>query len=165
MRKAIKIICIALCAAVLMGLGLYFIPWSNPINLKMQAVVVRDGEVYPGNEIKVTGSIKEYLFKSTQMNVDISLGDIEIENNNKIEVEHSWRKGKTSPRPYYMTSYHCSSEELNRFAFGHFGLSHDLDWLVLRDPRDKDRYIVASTDPDFDPQKILEAFHEVYYTD
>ena len=166
MRKYVKIICIALCAAVLLGMGLYYIPLKTPINFKMHAVIVQEGEIYPGSEIKVTGSIKQYLFQSSQMDVDISLGDIKIENNEEISVSLHWSKGKTSaPHPYYMDSYTCYSKAVNRIVAGLFGMSHDLDWVVLRYPQEKNRYIVASADPDFDPQDVLEAFHEVLCID
>ena len=164
MRKPIKIICIALIAALLIAAGLYFIPLKTNLNLKMYAVEVDNGEIYSGSEIKVTGSIKEYLFQSSQMNVNISLGDIRLEYQEKIEVKLHWPKGKTSsPHPYYMASYTCFSGAKNHFVHGNFGMSHDLDWLVLMYPDENDKYLVASTDPDFDPNVVLEAFHQVIY--
>lgn len=166
MRKPIKIICLVLVIILLIAAGLYYIPLKTTINTKMYAVVVDDGEISPGSEIKVTGSIKQYLFQSSQMDVDISLGDIKIENNEEISVSLHWSKGKTSsPHPYYMDSYTCYSKTVNHFVGGQFGMSHDLDWVVLRYPQEKNRYIVASTDPDFDPHEVMAAYHQVLYID
>lgn len=169
MRKPIKIICLVLVIILLIAAGLYYIPLKTSINVKMYAVVLNDGEFYPGSEIseiKVTGSIKQYLFRSSQMNVNILLGDIRLEYQEKIEVKLHWSEGRTSsPHPYYMSSYTYFSSAVNGYVAGRFGMSHDLDWLVLTDPREEDRYIVASTDPDFDPHEVMAAYHQVLYID
>lgn len=164
MKKAIKIICLVLCAAVLIGLGLYCIPWKTPINVKMHAVVVQDGVVSPGGEIKISGSFEYYLFKRDKMNAEISLGDIQVESQDKItETYFLWPEPSDNPYPYYLGSYGLYSRAANHFVWGPFGISHDLDWLVIRDPQNEERYIVASADPDFDPQEILKAYHEVIH--
>ena len=50
--------------AVLVGVGLYFIPWSTHVNQKMYAAVLSEaGEVLYEIDIKLSETKKDYLFQ------------------------------------------------------------------------------------------------------
>lgn len=160
MRKAVKIICIALCAVILVGLGLYFIPWRTNIKLEMYgAVVTEDGEVVYTTQVKISGTKDTYLFKKDRYNVSLSLPESTIKS-------RTYKDGIVGPPviqdpeyyPYISTSYSLFCAGINGFFHGRFDLSFDKNVLILTNFEPEGEYLVASTDPDFDPLEILETY-------
>lgn len=162
MRKIVKIICIVLCVAALVAAGLYYIPLKTTIDQDMYGVIItEDGTVVTETNVEISGSIKEYLFKSNCLNMDVALEGAEIAGNQTVNLTKSWKD--LGARPFYYGYYDIYSAALNRFVTGFFGLSFARDWVVLTFPEETGKYFVASTNPDFDTQEILKAFHEVCY--
>lgn len=160
MRKSVKIISLALCAVVLIGLGLYFIPWRTGINLEMYgAVVTEDGEVVYTTQVKISGVKDIYLFKKNRYDVSLSLPESSIKS-------RTYTDGLVGPPiiqdpeyyPYISTSYSLFCVGMNEFIHGRFDLSFDKNVLVLRGFKPEGEYLVASTDPNFDPLEILETY-------
>lgn len=161
MRKSVKIICIALCAAVLIGLGLYFIPWSTHVDQEMHAAVLsEDGAVLYKTEIKLSGTKKEYLFKKDTSEGTIEFLTVHADKNRRYQNWLIDRPFLDDPEknPYIYGAYTVYNAALNSFMGGYYNLSFEKDVLILTNFGPEGKYLVASTDPDFDPLELLDTW-------
>ena len=163
MRKTVKIICIALCAVILVGLGLYFIPWSTHVDQKMYAAVIsEDDEILYESEIKLSGSKKDYLFKKDTYDGTITFITEQTDKNRRYQDLSLAKPFHDTPEenPYIFGTYNVYNGGLNSYMHGSYNLSFDQNVLILTDFGPEGKYLVASTDPDFDPLATLNAYKQ-----
>ena len=104
---------------------------------------------------------KEYLFKKTAYKSSIKLEGPSINSNTYRDFTLSPPIVQDPAYPYISGSYNTFSTKINGFIAGGYELSSDLDELILVNFDSNGQYLVASTDPNFDPLEILEAYLEI----
>ena len=157
MRKYFKISCRILIVILLLAVALYFIPWRTSIGIYMYgAVVTADGQILYKKDVYVSGHISEYLFQKDHLDLAFYLDEPYW---NDIKVDHSF--SNDGRWPYILANWDGYNRQLNRYDGGPLGLTFEKDMMILSRFGEDDHYLVASVNPDFEPQEILQKFSDL----
>ncbi len=164
-RKTLCIIGCVVLAAVILGVCL--LPWPTKIDLHMQGAGYNtDGTRMQEVNFTVTGWKLNYLFFGERLRVDIAFqGDLSSLMYARTYSSGGYPAGdkilSTMSSDRYMTvPFQSFNADENRYDFGYFLLSRDLDYCILNLHDMDPKYLIATADGKGDPDALCKQLLE-----
>lgn len=150
---ATAVICIVMvCAAVWAITGLLY--QTTRVNWNMYGTLITtDGEIGDTVEFTVKGKVKDYKDEADRIMLDIDFPDTFRYSEYSYAANSISRSDQLMDIPYFLWEGYSKT-----FMDSRYGLSLDEEYMIFQ-WKDEPYLLVASTDPDADPQEIYEYFH------
>ena len=164
--KILKITALCIVAALIVAALLYYVPWSTPVDLTLNAVKLdENGNEIGTAEIHIKGHKLDYLFRDSRLDVEIEPFD----SLSRFKLSGS-QNGTGSIHTYYFDNrlrdvYAFLYDEKTK-GYKHLLITFtdEMDRFVLRvmgsDDGD-DVFYVASASGKYDTQGILDYFNSI----
>ena len=162
-------------SALLISIPIYaFLIWpnlGNTVDWTMHGVVVNSqGEVnkyteYQVGQFTVSGSIHDEADKIATMKLRIIMTEnfrymFDNAGHPNDRTKYISMNRKYTDEPYYVFSHFTYDRFANESTFAYMALDQEKEFMIFNWDDDKDLYLVASTDPDTDPNEILAYFQK-----
>lgn len=157
LRSAIVIVCLALVGCVVWAIMGLFVKTTR-VDWTMHGTwITAAGEPGETVEFSVKGKVKDYSEKDDTLNLDIAFPDsFPYRDNTRdfTDISMIWRYWDV---PYFACRGYSYDVQANAGTIRCYALSLEEEYMIFCWP-DSDRLMVASTDPETDPQEIMEYF-------
>ena len=163
--KVLRITALCIVAALIVAALLYFVPWSTPVDLTLNAVKLdENGNEIGTAEIHIKGHKLDDLFRDSRLDVDIEPFDV-VENAQLVQGSNGSGSITTfnfTDVPMMELYFTCNDKQENDFTWLHLTFTEEMDCFVLRLLRDSgNMYYVASSSGNYDTQGVIDYFKDI----